>query len=514
MPQDAYATWFPRPDDPERFDQQTAFYNSAHPGVTFLVGGNGAGTTECGVAKVARFLQFDQPPPRYDTPFWIIGPDLEQCMEALWKEKLFGHGHIKSSEVDWRRIRWHDPKAGLPYRVPLKPWPDRPGRNWVLEFKSYGQGREAMQARSIGGFLFSEQFPWSVLEEVLRGCREYNFPGAKLCEFTPVDPALSWQLEEMIEEDKLPDGWCVYRANTECAMEAGHVSESWFHEFFGMVPDEMRETRMTGRFASYEGAIYQTLNPLLHFVDDDYVFPDGNFPLNVHHRRGLDWGGGPENAFACVWKYHNSYGQHVFYDEYVSTDQNLTVHEHLMACSDRWPWPMKNPHYGATYADPSDPGNIRIASRFSSFHPDYDNWAIQNANNRVYEGIDHVRYLLKPAILRPCRVCLGLTVGQDGRPCPRCRGTGQVKEPRLLIHKKNCPVLCRTLRTYRWERSTGTGVNPRDAKPQPLKKDDHACDALRYVLFSEANKTGNTAEAMRRAPEHKRHGVLLKRGTR
>jgi hypothetical protein len=344
-----------------------------------------------------------------------------------------------------------------------------------------------MQARAIGGFLFSEQFPWSILEEVLRGCREYNFRGSKICEFTPVDPELSYELEEMIENDTVPEGWGIYRANTECAMEAGHVSESWFREFFGMVPEEMRETRMTGRFASYEGAVFQSLNPLVHYVDDDFMFPGGNFPSNVFHRRGKDWGAGPDNADACVWGYKNGKGQWFIYDEYVSTDQNYTVHDHLKAISDKWWWPQNNPHYGMMYADPSDQGNIRIASRFSEYHPEYDNFSIQNASNRVFEGIDYIRWLLKPD------KALG----------------GQ---PRLFVHKKNCPYLCRTLRTYRWERSNENSLNPRSAKPQPLKKDDHAVDALRYMVFSDANRTGTIPESMERKRDRKRHGVQVAGG--
>lgn len=449
-------------------------------------------TTEVALAKVAMFLTDQEhwpPPPRYDTPFWIIGASYDQVINACWKEKLFGHVHLPIGEIDWGRIRWYDPKAGLPLRVPLKSPAGSPGRNWVIEFKSYDQGRDQMQARAIGGFLFTEQFPWGLLEEVLRGCREYNFPGSKLCEFTPVDPALSIELEELIEEDRLPEGWAIYRANTECAMEAGHVSESWFREFFGMIPDEMRETRLTGRFATYEGTIYQTFNPLVHLVGDEAVFPAGNFPQNVWHRRAIDWGFGAENAFCCLWAYKNSLGQWVVYDEYYSNDQSYTVHDHLKQICDRWPWPAHHPAYGMTYADPSEPGYLRIAGRFSEFEPDYPNIPIQNASNRVYEGIDHVRYLLKPAI-----------PGTNGdRP-----------RPRLLIHRKNCPNLSRQMRTYRHEKSTGTGVNPKDAKPKPLKKDDHAVDALRYLVYSEATSTGHTPQAIQR--DRKRIKGLVRMG--
>ena len=55
--------------------------------------------------------------------------------------------------------------------------------------------------------------------------------------------------------------------------------------------------------------------------------------------------------------------------------------------------------------------------------------------------------------------------------------------PRLFIDKDSCPNLARQIQTYRSTVGT-TGRNPRDAKPMPLKKDDHAPDALRYLLHS------------------------------
>lgn len=478
----AFYTFAPRPDQPERFDEQSSFYHSRDPGVSFLIGGNGAGTTECSLAKVAKYVLCDQPPPRADTPFWIIAETYEQVCKAAWKEKLFGHGHLPPSEIDWNRIRWYKPMQNWPFEVPLKPWPDRPGKNWSLQFKSYAQGRAQMQAESVGGFLFIEQFPWGLLEEVLRGCREYNYPGSKLCEFTPVDPALSMPLEEMLDNDSLPPGWRVYRANTRCAMEAGHVSESWYNEFFGLIPEEMRLVREIGAFASFEGVIYQSFDAKVHLVTDDEMEP----PPGVFHRRAIDWGAGPNNAFVCLWGYRNGWGQWSIYDEYWSTDQRMTVHEHLQAIEDRCPWPEGNPHYGVTYADPSDPGNLRLAMRLSEFCPGYSNINIAAANNRVYEGINYVRWLLQT----------DPTHGQ----------------PRIRINKDRCPNLAREMRTYRWERGSDRGLNPRDPRPVPLKKDDHAVDALRYLTFSEAFRTGQATESFQRIyDDPKRFGIQMAR---
>ena len=71
----------------------------------------------------------------------------------------------------------------------------------------------------------------------------------------------------------------------------------------------------------------------------------------------------------------------------------------------------------------------------------------------------------------------------------------------------NSPHLGRTIRTYRWLRASRTGVNPRDARPEPLKKDDHAVDALRYMVFSEANVTASTPESIQKNRDPRRFGI-------
>lgn len=435
----SYFTFRPRPDQPERFDQQRSFVESKTKGVAWLLGGNGAGTTECAMHKIAKFVLQDQPPPRADTPFWIIAGSYEQVMEACWKEKLYGHGHIPGSEVDWDRVAWYRPKDGWPFRVPLKPWPGLPGKNWTLEFKSYEQGRAQMQARSLGGFCFVEQFPWGIFSEVLRGCREYNFPGSKFCEFTPVDPALSAPLEKFLEEGTLPDGWEVFRANTECAKEAGHISEEWFNEFFGMVPEEMLLVRMTGEFGNYEGTIYQSFSVKTHCAGDAEI----DHPSGVHYRRAIDWGSGPDNAFVCLWAYQDGMGEWTVFDEYYSVDQTRTVLDHLDQIEDRHEWTVNNPLYGATWADPSSSACLRLAQS--------RNMNILPARNAVLEGIDCVRTHLK---IHP--------------------GTSR---PKLRIHRKNCPNLVHQMKSYRWKPGF---------KGEPLKENDHAVDALRYLLFSES----------------------------
>ena len=473
-----YDLFRPRPDNLEMEDEQHSFVFNDDPGVAWHIAGNGAGSSEMAANKIARFVIGKQAPPRFDTPFWIIGETYEQVIGCIWKEKLLGHGHIPESEIDWDRIGWYDVKQQLPMTVPLKPWPAEyggdPKKNWVLEFKSYEQGYAKMQARSIGGFCFSEQFPWSLLLEVLRGCREYNFSGAKFCEFTPIDPAKSVEIETMIEEDSLPKGWAIYGGNTECAMEAGHVDPDWYEEFFGAVSEEMQDTRKKGRFASYEGSIYPSFNPNIHATKKGQRLV---IPQACQHRRAIDWGSGPEHAFVCLWGAKTATGDWYIYDEYWSTSQNATFLTHCDEIIERWEWPDGDMRHGVTYADPSEPSWMRVFSQ---------KMGIQAARNSVMSGIEAVRCALK--------------IDANGHPG-------------IIIDRDACPNLMREMRTYRWKRSTGKGANPQDAKPEPLKRDDHAVDALRYlVLTDQSESTGGPAgrRVTRPVPKH----IGFKRATR
>ena len=444
-----YFTFEPRPDKVEEWDMQTSYYNSRHKGITFLLGGNGAGTTTLRVAKAVKFLLRDQPPPRPATPFWIISEGYPMVMDVAWNEKMCGRGMLPEEEVQWDKVDWYKPNQNWPFRIPLKPWPGHdPNNYWVIELKSYDQGRSKMQASSIGGFVFIEQCPFSLIEEVLRGCRDYNFPGAKLAEFTPIDPHLSRPLEDMINNGTLPEDWAVYYCNTKCAVEAGHVDQAWFDEFFGMVSEEMREVRMRGAFASFEGLVYPTFNPRIH-TDSDLTdsFTDG-----MYHYRAIDWGSGPENAFVCLWAAKDSVGTWYIYDEYYSTDQNMTYMDHADRIYNKHGWPNDSWH-GPTYGDPASPGLARLFTQSGI--------PIVGANNQVIEGIETVR------------VALQLNNG----------------DPKVVIDRDRCPNLIRELQTYVWEKSKG-GKFTRNAAPRPLKRDDHSCDALRYLLHTNSSAAG------------------------
>lgn len=502
---EAWTWWRPRPDNPELFDQQTGFVLSKAL-VAFLFGGNGAGKTACAAYKAGQFLM-NTPAPRPDTPFWVLAQSYVQCCATCWAEKLWGQGFLPRAMVDFDRIVWLKPTMNWPLMVPLLP--DEKGNNWVLEFRTFEQGRKAMQARSIGGAWFSEQVEWGIFLEVLRGCRDYMIPGSVFAECTPIEPEMCIQIERYLDDP--PAGWEFFRANTDCNTA---VSAEWRETFRAATPEEMLATRFTGALATFEGVIYQGFNPAIHVTNDDSMA----WLPGTHHHRGIDWGASTEHPFACLWGCYDSVGDWLIYDEYWNTSQERITQDHateILARSIAWGWPepkwlRQPPHtlsaycqtvlrdldrlggipdgsrrlkqgmernYGDTYADPARPGEIQAFNRFGI--PTFP------AVNAVYQGIDTVRTLLK---VQPTR-----------------------QRPRLRIHAR-CKHLIEEIRKYRWVKRRQTGLVVMAASsPTPLKKDDDTCDAGRYLLHSVECRKGLKPATSFAADTHQRTEVQLAR---
>jgi phage terminase large subunit len=97
-------------------------------------------------------------------------------------------------------------------------------------------------------------------------------------------------------------------------------------------------------------------------------------------------------------------------------------------------------------------------------------WSLIPANNAVSAGIDRVKELMKPHPV-----------------------TGQ---PRLFIFE-TCSNLIEEITQYKWKEKPPTAASSQNEPEEPVKKDDHSCDALRYAIMSrpeEPKKTDTNAK--------------------
>jgi phage terminase large subunit-like protein len=406
-----YYNFTPRPDS--EGDQQTTFVHDRFPGVACLVGGNGSGKDYCSGWKVANFLATTAPPEPV-TSFWILSKTMDMVGQDCWQQSM--RHWIPEDVID--DIRWYSKAPGWPKTIVLVP--SENGNRWALQFKSYDQGRQALQGANIAGFYCSEQCPLPLLREIITRTRKWSYPGSQIYNCTPLEPDVDL---ETLHNDP-PSTWKFYKTDTIAAMEHGHVTKEFLAQITSTELEELISTRLHGSFASFQGLIYR------HFKTSKHVIEPFPIPGGFHHCRGLDLGW--NDPTFCVWCAKAPDGTWFVYREYCK-NQTL-IKEHVEEINKGWSY--DNPSYGPTWCD----------------HDAQD----------TAEFTEHGLQNIVPAWKESRNAGIGVL-------------QHMFKQDKIKIFS-TCPILIKQLRMYSW--------NPKKAD-EPVDKDDHGPDALRYALASD-----------------------------
>lgn len=390
-----------------------------------ILGGNASGKSQTAAYKVARQILFTKPP-RKGCPFWVISQSYEMVCGTAWSEKL--KPLIPANKIAW--TSWHN-KA--------RDWPSAAGltNGWVLEFKSWEQGRDAFQARSIGGAWFDEQFPQDIFIETFARTRDYSSP--IYVSLTPINP------DPFLQEqyDGSAADWEFFSLDLEDNRESrgGYLKDSWVDAFIAKIPKDFRDTRIKGKFGAFQGAVFKEWNRLIHVIDP---FPGNIPPTEGFCVRGIDFGFG--NPFCCLWGHKSHDGIWTIYDEHYEAERFIEYHA---AAIKMRPHPRQN--YSNTWADPED-----IEARMKLNEMGVDN---SISDKSIMLGLELIMKLLMPM--------------ENG--IPRLRVT------------RNCANLIREMPIYHWPKNSSATRNPDD---RPVDKDNHAVDAMRYLLYNEEMSGG------------------------
>ncbi len=470
------ATFRPRPDVPEEFDEQTGFIESKAT-FSIAVGGNGSGKTVCAAVKTAKHV-LENPPPRENCPFWILGETFEQTCATCWTQNLaqFIPRHMILT------IDWYKPKRNWPRAVVLKHPTKKDAPGWVITFKSYDQGALLMQGQSIGGYWFNEEPPLEIVREVQVRCRDYDSPG--WADFTPAhmrDP--SWP--ELYEDP--PEGWRFFRMNT--AKNTAKKVQQWASKYFTSIPEDERETRMTGAFAGFSGQVFKEFYRPVHVIDQKTKEPflrriaeqleQHKLPNGWNFLRAIDFG--YSNPLACLWIARDTDNRYYVFDEHYAAQK--MIREHAKAIESR-PWKYGHPCYGPTWCDNNDPEGIRElneAARSPTGAQPYFRKVEKHPNNMGRQI----------SLLRSMMMVQG-----DGRP-------------RIYILAK-CKNLIREIRGYRWQQGA-SGPNSPNPQDSPVEKDDHTVDAMRYGICHDAMGGRSAPDSVSRGA-HERESIRFSAG--
>lgn len=233
-----------------------------------------------------------------------------------------------------------------------------------------------------------------------------------------------------------------------------HLPEGYVEGMMASYSKDRIEREIMGSFDSFAGQIYTEFNRNVHIVKPFDI------PKEWPRRIGMDHGF--TNPTAALWiatDYDNNvYVYREFYKsgwliEEVCKGNKKTKEHGIVGLS-------KKEEIEGIWIDPSTK-----AKRGQTGGSDWDiylenipkKWSLVPANNEVNAGIDRVKSFLKPHI--------------------------KTNKPKLFIFD-TCVNLIEEMTQYRWAELPEGSRGSKNELEKPHKYNDHACDALRYIIMS------------------------------
>ena len=397
----------------------------------WVFGGNRSGKTECGAVEVIYLTRGNHPYKKInkDMEGWVVSLSSQVQRDVAQKKILHYLNPDWIEEIVMQSGRKDYPESGIIDYIKIK---NELGGFSKIGFRNCDQGREKFQGASLDFVWFDEEPP----KEIYLECkmRVFDRQGETFGTMTPLK-GLSWVYHE------------IY-LNCHSDPEVWYEQMQWEDNPF-LSPVEIKniestlsvdeiESRKYGRFMGCEGLVYKEFDQNVHVIqpfnvpkewyDNISIDPGLNNPLSAHWY-AVDYDG---NVYVIAE--HYAKGKDIDYH----TDKIKNICESL-----NW---KKN--YDGRYSALIDSAaNQRtLANTKSVAELFYDRGINVNTkvNKDLFSGISRVKSYLKSA---------------DNKT-------------KLFIFE-NCVNMIREFKSYFW----GQGDNP-------IKKDDHSMDELRYYIMS------------------------------
>lgn len=336
-----------------------------------------------------------------------------------------------------------------------------------IEFMSYDQDLAKFAGTSRHFVHFDEEPPKSIYEECRARLIDTN--GDFWVTMTPVE-GMTWIYEDLYEPNVNNEQGNVevIEVNT---LENPYLSAEALAEFARGTDKDNMATRIAGQFVQQGGRVYKKFDPTvggLHVLDSPILEPQVTF-RNWHWIQGFDHG--LNNPAASLWTAVDTNGFIVLFMEHYQTNWSVKQHAAKFHTLERG-W---NRVPDLRVADPSIKN--RNAVSMTSIQEEYAREGIgfTLGNNDVKAGVVRVARYLDTIKL----------VGQQSPFIEQlAKERGVTELPRVLV-APNCVNFIKEHKKYRWKtylhKKQQFENNPYD---EPHKKDDHTCDAFRYLIMT------------------------------
>jgi len=338
----------------------------------------------------------------------------------------------------------------------------------TIEFMSYDQDLDKFAGTSRHWVHFDEECPKNIFNECM--ARLIDTDGEYWITMTPVE-GMTWIYDDLYEKNvNNPDGNVfIIEINT---LENPYLSQTAIQHFIDGIDADETTVRIGGNFVRQGGRIYKNFDPTiggLHVLSEPFEEPKKAFD-NWLWIMALDHG--LNNPTAVLWLAFDPNGFGVVFDEWYQKE--WTVDQHAKRIKEKINEHGRFPDL--LVADPSIVNRNAITN--TSVQQEYQKYGISfmEGNNDVKSGIIRVKRHFNRVPYVGQRS--GTVFSKDTDQFPRLRIT------------PNCGNLIWELKRYRWKTYANKKLqyenNPYD---QPHKKDDHACDALRYAIMTQPDLT-------------------------
>ena len=407
----------------------------------WVFGGNRTGKTECGAVESIWLCRGEHPFKKMEKACdgWVVSLS-RQVQRDVAQSKILSYMKPEwIQDVVMSEGRKDSLSGGIIDYILIK---NVFGGVSKLGFKSCDQGREKFQGTSLDFVWFDEEPPYDIYIECKM--RVIDRCGQIFGTMTPLK-GLTWVYDEIyVNEKSDPDIWHTFMTWQDNPFLASEEIQKLYD---CMSKDEL-ESRCYGKFVGHSGGVYNEFDENLHVIEPFAV------PYEWYDNISID--PGLNNPLSAHWYAVDFDGNVYVIAEHYQAQKDIIFHsQKIKEICDNLNWHRRNGYINALID--SAASQRTLASTKSVADLFYDNGILvnTNVNKDVFSGIQRVKSYFKNA---------------NGKA-------------RLFIFK-NCTNMIREIKTYRW----GDGDNP-------IKKDDHAVDELRYYIMSKPeNKEAKPAK--------------------
>lgn len=325
-----------------------------------------------------------------------------------------------------------------------------------VEFMSYDQDLDKFAGTSRHFIHFDEEPPQDIWLE--NKTRLIDTGGSYWITMTPVE-GMTWIYDDIYMPGKNEPSSSIEVIEVDMT-ENPYLHSGEVDEFISGLSADDREARVRGKFVQIGGLVYKHFDPQIHVVDPFIPPSDWEWYASLDH--------GFNNPTAWLWHAVSPDGRVVTFDEHYVSDQIVSYHAEAVLAKDAGHGRSPDVYIG----DPSIRNRDPLTG--TSVHLEYSKLGIPIVlgNNDVVAGINKVASYLET------------------------RGEGDVP---MWVCTRNCQNLIDEMQRYRWSTwANRRTANINNKKEVAHKKNDHACDSLRYMLMSRPDLTGERADPKKR----------------